>query len=110
MNSQRPIGRRPPPRPLSRPVKRLPPRPAVRRLPFHPHGRDRPEAADPTFVRLLRDLTLAASARRRIKRGELKSRLLPDTDELERESMKHLANYLAAGAWAAMGDDCDEAY
>jgi hypothetical protein len=77
------------------------PTPPPRRRPLLPrHGYDRPIPADPTFSRLCRDLALAAEARRQVKSSEIAPHYLPEADRLERESLKHLANYLAATAYA----------
>jgi hypothetical protein len=58
------------------------------------------QPADETFIRLLADITLAYDARTRVAAGELEPDRLDDADELLDKSLKHLAAYCAAKAWA----------
>jgi hypothetical protein len=74
----------------------------AKRLP--PGGYDDPRPADPVFARLCMDLTLAHDARRRIQNGQLERDCHADAERLERESLRHLANYLTAAAWAEAND------
>jgi hypothetical protein len=80
-------------KPTHKPRSRLPPR-----------GYDERRAADPVFTRLCRDVLLAHDARRRIIKGELHKPIWK-ADRLERESLKYLAAYLSAAAWASSDED-----
>jgi hypothetical protein len=58
-------------------------------------------AADPTFVRLFADISLAKDIEQRIRHGRANPDKLRYAQELERRAWQHLANYTAAQAFAS---------
>jgi hypothetical protein len=67
-------------------------------------SRQKPAAADPTFIRLTHELMLCYRVKRKIERGQAPRKHSESVKELERRSWTALADYASALAFV---DDID---